>query len=96
MSECKNCLYWKIDIKWSPRDDKEKRIMGDCYFNPPVLCQTLIPAVIRASGYIALRDKQPMFQMRPLTESDSFCSNFVKKKKKKEVKKRPMKLKRKK
>lgn len=76
---CKQCKWWVRDWDWAKGDPREERIMGDCYFAPPVLCQTLIPAVIRTSGYGQLRAKQEHYQMWPVVSSTSFCANFKKK-----------------
>ena len=73
---CKKCNYWVRDWDW---DSTDKRIMGNCHFAPPYLCQTLIPAVIRDSGYSQLKVKQEQFQLRPIVQSTSFCANFKQK-----------------
>ena len=82
VKSCKFCEYWRRDWEWEIFYKSDEAV-GDCYHSPPVLCQTLIPEVIRKSGYGLLRKHQRDFQMRPLTSSDDFCSNF----KNKEVKK---------
>lgn len=76
---CKKCKWWKEAIDMDPADP---RLLGDCYHDPPVLCQTLIPAVIRATGFQHLRWKQEKFQMRPVTEWSDICSKFQRKVKK--------------
>ena len=78
---CSKCLYWIKDEEWGQRI-VDKRDMGDCFYYPPKVCQTLIPAVIRTSGYDLLREKQEKYQMRPVTSGTDFCSNFESKKEK--------------
>jgi len=83
--QCKNCFYWKRDFLWHKRNpvSKDERKMGECYHSPPEVMQTLIPAVIRLSGYGLLRSKQEEYQMRPITEECDFCAFFKQKKKRK-------------
>ena len=79
---CSKCYWWKHDPQWNKDELEDKRMMGDCYFYPPTLLQTLIPAVIRDSGYGRLRMKQERFQCRPVVSEKDCCSNFTKGKRK--------------
>ncbi len=73
---CKKCHWWIRDWDW---DRTDKRIIGNCFFAPPYLCQTLIPAVIRNDGLSNLKAKQEKFQLRPIVQSTDFCANFKQK-----------------
>jgi len=73
--KCRNCTYWKRDWEWEIHFKSDEKV-GDCCYDPPVLCQTLIPEIIRKSGYGLLRKHQRDFQMRPLTEANDYCSKY--------------------
>lgn len=75
---CKNCIYWIRDFNWDKlTSKKDRRKMGNCYFNPPSLCQNLVPLVLREYGLDNLKNKQEMYQIRPITEHSDFCSNYT-------------------
>ena len=75
---CKNCEYWIKDYHWDKLLPKrDQREMGDCYHDPPKLCQNLIPAVVKEKGLQNLKNNKELFQFRPITEAEDFCKHFT-------------------